>query len=822
MRLEGGSRRELLRACEAVIKSYDPKRVTVDSHAEAELGDADSADADPRHVFIKQVFYGCVHHKKPLKAFMNHFYSDLAASVLRSDYTMYLIMAYLTFFRLEELEFREYRKFVLSEEPDKMTAFLGYVFDVERMRSTVKWNWMNMFDLEHVEDRIFGPIAAHSEDVEDLKADLMAKASGIAARKQASEARAGLPDLPKAALTKPKSPRIRKPRIRPTPMPERIPTQVATGKEPTYLDKTSLEAIAEESDSRRRRQFEETQAKYTQDRGPKFSKMRDTTTEARQAQEARKAGELDFERSMGHSPPSKPPTAPIRMNTAAYLREDALYKRKQAQEVKQIQAFEADLRDSTEYYRWQREMKARDVQDRLDQVERVRLLAKISAAEAAEAIEKQKSDNAALARHVKAESEEMIKQKHMEDAMLQVMNRQLVHEVSEVRKHAPREAEAKVAADKRERSEALRAEKEQLLATKLKEDAQLKAERADRVLQLRALAEVHPEHVKVFDPTQSAGIGLLDEMSLVEMRERLAINRARAEEAEVKKRTEIIDERGAKRRELQKRIDNVHRIRAAAASTNQQARAKARAEEEAEHQAEQKKRNEKNVVLVEDLAQRRAARREELDKLKEEEEKRKASLAFSGQGTYAVEEMHFEELLKGAEREIEKRQTEAQRASKVYEQTKATHRRMVQRTAAQRQVQNRRVHAQKAEELEHRRQALVEKEKQTILAKKANFQAHREKQKAVRERIVALNPYAQTIEDAAKARRTAMANSSSSSSDQTSAAHHGGGIGRTGGNVPAGASHTRVVSRGGGAQPEKTNFAPSSTVGGDPSLTQVP
>ena len=83
---------------------------------------------------------------------MSQYYNDMAASVLRADYTLYLILAYLTFFRLEELSFEEYKRFIDSQEPDKMSTFLSYVFDVERLTNSVKWDWIKIFDLKYVEN----------------------------------------------------------------------------------------------------------------------------------------------------------------------------------------------------------------------------------------------------------------------------------------------------------------------------------------------------------------------------------------------------------------------------------------------------------------------------------------------------------------------------------------------------------------------------------------------------------------------------------------------------------------------------------------------
>ena len=56
----------------------------------------------------------------------------------------------------------------------------------------------------------------------------------------------------------------------------------------------------------------------------------------------------------------------------------------------------------------------------------------------------------------------------------------------------------------------------------MQEDEKDHEQKMDRIRQLRTHI-VHKPEVKVFDPTTSAGLGLLDEMSLVEMEERLEI-----------------------------------------------------------------------------------------------------------------------------------------------------------------------------------------------------------------------------------------------------------------------------------------------------------
>ena len=76
--------------------------------------------------------------------------------------------------------------------------------------------------------------------------------------------------------------------------------------------------------------------------------------------------------------------------------------------------------------------------------------------------------------------------------------------------------------------------------------------------------------MNIFDPTDASGYGLLDDMSLVEMHQRLAKNKKRADEERKCRRLDFIEANRAKQHRLIERIENIKRIRVAAAAKNHQ------------------------------------------------------------------------------------------------------------------------------------------------------------------------------------------------------------------------------------------------------------
>lgn len=81
----------------------------------------------------RQVLYGCVRYKDALRVFLKHYYNDMASSVLRSDFTLYMVLGYLLLFRLDELGFGDFRRLTSSEDPTKMAQLLNYLIDWDRV-----------------------------------------------------------------------------------------------------------------------------------------------------------------------------------------------------------------------------------------------------------------------------------------------------------------------------------------------------------------------------------------------------------------------------------------------------------------------------------------------------------------------------------------------------------------------------------------------------------------------------------------------------------------------------------------------------------------
>lgn len=508
----------------------------------------------------------------------------------------------------------------------------------------------------------------------------------------------------------------------------------------------TLDMIETGNMSRRRDEFEKTNAKYKPKDEFRFHETRSNVENVRAEVEARREAELQFDSFRATPMPTySDEGAHVRLNVAAVLREDFLYKQKQEHESRMIKAYEEDLRDANEFFRWQTEMKEKDVATRKSEVERRRLEMVQSQKDAIEASLRQKRENKEVANKIKEQAEAMTQARDAEEELILLMNKQLVTEVKEVRDTAPAQAKKKLLKQREERRKQIDEEVAERAARKAEADAKLREERMEKVRQIQALERVLQKSEtggEKYDPTTTMGQGLLEEMSLVELKERLSMVKAAADEQEKNKRRKILQSKQERATDIRTRIENTGRIRQAAHTSNVTARERRKQKAEEARVREKEERNAGNLRLATKLESKRRAQQRDADDLVSMEQRIATQRMFLGAAKSMIEEKNFEEQLLGAEREARGRQESSKRDAAVYEATKrgekamraTLRKRTIAATAEFRETQ--------AGALERARKELTQKNHETLEDKKTAFRKERGYEADLAKQLVTRNVYA--------------------------------------------------------------------------------
>jgi hypothetical protein len=192
--------KSLVKRAVALVLGFNPITQTVSSFADDELGREDE-DAPADAVFLRQVLYGCVRYKEALKIFLSHLFADLAASIERNDYTLYMVLAFLLLFRLDELGFAAFRTLTAEQDPTKMCALLQYVTNWQRMEGQLTQDWRTVYDLKYINDVMLGGLKRSADDIAACCAKLELRAYGMARAK--AEASAKVADVKPLTVVKP-------------------------------------------------------------------------------------------------------------------------------------------------------------------------------------------------------------------------------------------------------------------------------------------------------------------------------------------------------------------------------------------------------------------------------------------------------------------------------------------------------------------------------------------------------------------------------------------------------------------------------------------
>jgi hypothetical protein len=219
-------------------------------------------------------------------------------------------------------------------------------------------------------------------------------------------------------------------------------------------------------------------------------------------------------------------------------------------------------------------------------------------------------------------------------------------------------------------------------------------------------------------------------MSLVELQERLRMNKIREQELEEQTREKLRQQKVEKVVELRRKMENVSEIRAYAQQANAERRVRSAmtAEEQAKRLAQEA--DARNETLVSRLRGLRSARQREQEKLDAECAAVAKARLLLGAGKQQMEQQFNQDAQDGLEREARARQEGAKRAAARHEQGKTAAR---DQAMAYQKVEARKQRAledKRAEQVDAAAKYMGDKAFAQKREKQAKFRATREQQQA--------------------------------------------------------------------------------------------
>ncbi|KAL4453394.1 hypothetical protein ABPG74_017601 [Tetrahymena malaccensis] len=660
---------ELIEYCIQIIKTFNPVILTVDSHSEEFVAKNKKKLEDTEIVFIKQVFYGTFRYEEFLKVLTNSLFNNFPSITNRNDSTLYHIFGYLICFRLDELPFNEFKKMVFSQDAVKMNVFLQFLFDIEKVNKYVRDGWIEIYDPGYIDNQI---ITQNLQEKLPVVADLLAQLSQKATGKKSDlvntiEQTLSVTDKgddkqqKKFEPTVPQPFKLTKPKPKAIPEPIKIPKIVKANPVPQTIFQTNLNEIVDKGKQRReeikkqkQKELEDAtknQFKFQLDNRPnKFEKIKKEVEEEKNKQ-------LQFDNTYFRPPPTFDEAAEIKMNVAAILREDKHLQKKQDDENKRIKDLEWNMRDSAEFENWKEEQKYKEKLENIEYQQRKKIEMELARESAMKAYEEKIQQNKLTAGQMKQISKvkESERQKKIEEEVQE--KQKLIDGVLATRENAGIEMQ-KIKEQKKVIHDESKKEREVLLQKKKEEDEIERKKKEDLIRQIREAEKQPKVRTKGYDPTETMGYGLLEEMSIVQLRERLVQVKKQREIEREQTRQENMKTKDSKLNSLQQKVEAIKQNREQLSKQKQQEREEKKKKLAEEEQKKQQIREEQLLEVHQKVVDKKRAKKKEEDRLAKEYREIQLKRMYMNANAAVVEELAWKGQQEGAEREIKYRQNQ--------------------------------------------------------------------------------------------------------------------------------------------------------------------
>jgi len=624
------SHAELLHKCVEIIESFNPKKTTVDAHfTDSPVINDKMAPAESK--FIQQVLYGTSRYSKLLKIFVHSFLYKNPTVAPWSDQTVYLVFGYILLFRLEELGVEDFRTFLFAglSTPPALNALLIFTFSEEDLNEWCMEAWCKIYDETFLEDGILSTLRRFKPLMAGVMADIAFHATGTSTTDTTTgEAPEGdtIKLSPKRQVTVPVPFTLTRPKPRLVPQPTAIDRVIEAQPIPKTIYKTSLEQLEKERAERLEEMKKKTESKYNEKQEFILTTAQRPGADDKIKERFRDECEKMGVRECTFQPKINPAynrdgiaDTQVKMNTAAILREDKSIRKRQDKEYGVLKNYEAELRDCSQFNKWQQEMRDKDDLEEDLRVEERKLELQAARQQAIDSSIFDVKKKTVIAQVARAQITDKLEEVSEQNAQ-ELENKQTnAMEVKKMRENSNAERQ-KITAIKEDQGIILRKEMKDAQEQKKKEDDIEMEKKRDLIRQILACERVLNigQLPARFDPNEPPDKLLDEEMCYTELLERLRMMKQQIEYERKTKHADIIVKKEVKKKDLEKKVDGLKHIRCMAKSDAELRRQNEKAKKEAEEITKENFRRQRKAKVDAKIAQKQKERADEAKRLSDE------------------------------------------------------------------------------------------------------------------------------------------------------------------------------------------------------------
>ena len=563
-----------------------------------------------------------------------------------------------------------------------MNEFLTYIFDEEILKNLLRPEWIKYYDFNYVDKKIIGGLMKTKLLIQDLLDFILNKAkvgniSNENIQKKESQSNEDLlsektiedktqqpqklfqNNKKKLTVPEPFNLSENKPRIFQQPI--QIPKNFIQKPLPLAdYSKTSLNDIEEKRKDRLNAIKSQVLEKYNKIKPPEFQSEKRPMNKEKIKEEVEKkiVDSLQFNNKYVNPPLDYSKIdADVKYNEAAIIRENYLIEKNRQKEENELKKILIEKKDSKEFDRWQNEMKLKDDIEKEQLIHRRKLELELNREIATNFMKNKIKENQLKNAEHKKQEEINLKNRLIEKEKDILKNKELVKEINKDKEKIIKN-KIKLENENKELYKKNKAEFNELNLIRLEEKKIEQKRRDDLIRQIRELEKIPVKRTSGFDPTETPGYGILEEMSIVELKERLELQKKFLKDQIEAKREENKLKSEERTEDLIAKANNIADFRDKL--RNQKEIEKKQKRDLLEQKQELfRQMREKNLY---ELKEKMQNKKDELRKEDEIFQKKIREInlqrQFLQQGRAAVEQKRFKQIEDGMERKVNNRQNQ--------------------------------------------------------------------------------------------------------------------------------------------------------------------